>query len=711
MKPHGTRIALSSIAAIAILSGCGARSNHSNVADTAQDPFLWLEEMGGDRLKAFIETHNQKAEGILDSTDFFRSTRERVEAAALSSDKVDTTFSVLEGSVYQVAYSEDYPAGVFRRAPLPEFLSAAGKPRWEVLLDVATAGEDSESPPSLTAFQCKKFSRIRCLLAFSPNGGDATETREFLPDGRSFVADGFHIPLGKQSTGWVDENTVVASVALDEGELLETTYPATLRLVKRGESLDRSKVIYRAPQGSSYLDGYFNKTTGKVNITLYPTFFEMEDFTYDPATGTLASLGLPKGCQLITQTGETIVFQTQAPVTVGGAEIPMGSLVALRGGRPEVLFRPSATEFLGDYWSGAFTSNEKMLAAVSLDNVNPRLRLWDLSGERPQLVGSSAAPTGTNVLMLGSTGDEAREFFMTVEGVSQALSLKLIQADGRGGIHLRDVASSSQDIDANQFVTEQLFATSRDGTRVPYFVTRKKDLPLNGKTPTLLYGYGGFAVSNTPYYSSTTAIGWLEKGGIYVNSHIRGGGEYGEAWHQAAMLDKRQNSYDDFIAIAEDLVARGITSPANLGIMGGSNGGLLVTAVMVQRPDLFGAVISQVPLTDMYRYPFLGAGQSWTDEYGTIEDGGTVGDAIARYSPYQNLRAGVAYPPLLITTSSADDRVHPSHARKFAAKMEGLGQDVLFHETTDGGHAGADPTSDAIGSLRELSFLWLKLAR
>jgi CHASE1-domain containing sensor protein/acetyl esterase/lipase len=238
-------------------------------------------------------------------------------------------------------------------------------------------------------------------------------------------------------------------------------------------------------------------------------------------------------------------------------------------------------------------------------------------------------------------------------------------------------------------------ATSKDGTKIPYFVVMREDAKRDGNTPTLLYGYGGFEIPMTPSYSGTIGAGWLEWGGAFVLANLRGGGEFGPEWHKAAQREGHQRSFDDFIAVAEDLVKRGITTPRHLGIMGGSNGGLLVGATFVQRPDLFRAVVCQVPLLDMKRYSHLLAGASWMGEYGD-PDKPEDWAFISKYSPYQNVRKDAKYPRVLFTTTTRDDRVHPGHARKMVAKMKAQGHDVLYFEDVEGGHgAGSTPAQQA----------------
>ncbi len=277
-----------------------------------------------------------------------------------------------------------------------------------------------------------------------------------------------------------------------------------------------------------------------------------------------------------------------------------------------------------------------------------------------------------------STNDFGPEALFTYESYLKPTTLYFDAGDDKPVA----IKSLPERFDSSNLVTEQFQAASDDGTMIPYFVTRPKNL--SGPAPTILYGYGGFQLSQLPSYSANFGMLWLTHGGIFVDTNIRGGGEFGPGWHDAALKENHHKAFDDFTAIARDLVKRGLTTPKQLAIMGGSNGGLLVSAVMVQHPELFGAVVCQVPLIDMIRYTQIGAGQSWADEYGDPADPAARA-YILKYSPYQNVKPGVKYPPVLFTTATSDDRVTPVHARKMAAKMEAMGDDVLFFENTDGG--------------------------
>jgi prolyl oligopeptidase len=414
-------------------------------------------------------------------------------------------------------------------------------------------------------------------------------------------------------------------------------------------------------------------------------------------------LPLPLGADLKGAQGRNLIFTLREDWTPpGGAPIAKGSLIAYRvpesgptaaGNSVAVLYRPDARSAIDEVAAG----RDAVYASIYHD-VTGSIQVFHPGGDGVWSHTTLALPTGgsTHIVAANAWGPEAQFRF---ESYTTPTTLYADPGDGTPVA----IKSLPARFDASNLMTEQFFATSQDGTQIPYFVTRRKTL--TGPAPTVLYGYGGFEVSETPSYSPNFGMLWLSRGGVFVVANIRGGGEYGPAWHQAALLQNRQKAYDDFQAVARDVVKRGITTPRQLGIMGGSNGGLLVSANMVQRPDLFGAVVCQVPLIDMIRYTHIGAGASWAAEYGDPARAADR-DWIMKYSPYQNVRAGKSYPPVFFVTATSDDRVTPVHARKMAARMEAQGHEVLFYENTDGGHAAAANHKQA-AEMWALSFVYL----
>ncbi|HPU55148.1 MAG TPA: prolyl oligopeptidase family serine peptidase, partial [Verrucomicrobiota bacterium] len=407
--------------------------------------------------------------------------------------------------------------------------------------------------------------------------------------------------------------------------------------------------------------------------------------------------------------GEHLLLRLRQDWTVGGKTYPAGSLLAanfdayLKGDRNfAMLFEPSPRKSLDD-----FTATKNCLILVELENVRSRpylLRFENGQWTRTPL----PAPEFGTLSIAGIDPEESDDYFMTVTDFLTPSSLYLCRAGEEGREKLKSLPSF---FNADGLEIQQFEATSKDGTRVPYFQVGRKGLRPDGNNPTLLYGYGGFEISLLPNYNAGVGAAWLERGGVYVLANIRGGGEFGPPWHNAARKENRQRAYDDFIAVAEDLIARKVTSPRRLGIQGGSNGGLLMGVMFTQRPDLFGAVVCQVPLLDMRRYHKLLAGPSWMDEYGNPDDPADW-EYIRRFSPYHNVAAGKTYPRILFMTSTRDDRVHPGHARKMVAKMKDLGHDVLYYENIEGGHGGAANNEQrAYMQALAYTFLWRELTR
>jgi prolyl oligopeptidase len=561
----------------------------------------------------------------------------------------------------------------------------------------------------------------RCLLKLSRGGADATVVREFDVEARRFVDGGFTLPEAKSEVEWADADTLYVGTDFGPGSLTDSGYARIIKRWKRGTPLAEATTVFEAKASDVAAWVNVDRTPGyeRTVVGRAIDFYTTDEFLLQP-DGTLRHIDKPADAR-VSFWKDRVVATPRSDWRIGDTLHPKGSLLvgdaqAFLAGKPQLqpLFTPTATRSL-DGW---VTTREHLLVAV-MDNVASRLEEWSPD--------SAAGGTGTawkqravqapfpGALHVQSLHDPllkadplAEDYLLTYTDFVTPESLSL----GHAGNDRRELLKSRPAFfDATGVRVEQAFATSKDGTRVPYFVVWPQGAKADGSNPTLLYGYGGFEVSMQPWYSAAFGTTWYAQGGVLVVANIRGGGEYGPAWHQAAVKANKQHSYDDFIAVAEDLVKRRITSPRHLGIEGGSNGGLLVGAAFTQRPDLFRAVVCQVPLLDMRRYHKLLAGASWMAEYGN-PDVPEEWAWIQAYSPYQNVKAGVQYPHVLFTTSTRDDRVHPGHARKMAAKMLALGQPVLYYENIEGGHGGAaDNAQKADMQALEFSHLWQQLAR
>jgi prolyl oligopeptidase len=670
-------------------------------AAEAADPYLWLEDVHGERAMQWVKAQNARSLPVLQEDPDYQKDYDAILKVLDATDRIP--YGTLEHDyVFNFWQDAQHPKGLWRRTRIADYAQAA--PAWETLLDLDKLAADEHENWVWKGADCSP-SLKRCLLNLSRGGGDAVVVREFDLASRSFVNGGFYLAEAKSDIDWLDEDTVLFGTDFGPGSMTTSGYPRLVKLWKRGAPMGEARLVYEGKDSdvTSAPSVYHGPGTRVAVITRAVDFFSSEYFSAAP-DGTTQKLPLPLGADLKGAQGEHLIFTLRddwAPA--GGARIPKGSLIAYRvaaGGASDagapvtVLFTPDAHSAIDDVATG----RDAVYASVYHD-VTGSIHVFRPAKDGKWSDTEVPLPAGgsTHIVAANAFGPQAQFRF---ESFVTPTTLYADSGDGKAA----PIKSLPARFDASGLKTEQFFATSKDGTRVPYFVTRAGSL--TGPAPTVLYGYGGFEISETPSYSANFGMLWLTRGGVFVVANIRGGGEYGPAWHQAALLQNRQRAYDDFQAVAQDIVRRGITTPRQLGIMGGSNGGLLVSANMVQRPELFGAVVCQVPLIDMIRYTQIGAGASWEAEYG---DPAKPADRawILKYSPYQNVRAATRYPPVLFVTATSDDRVTPVHARKMAARMEEQGHDVLFYENTDGGHAAAADHRQA-AQMWALSFVYLK---
>lgn len=663
----------------------------------ADDPFLWLEEVEGSRALAWVEERNARTLEELEASPVYQPILERTRQILDSQDRIAYP-SILGDRLYNFWQDASHPRGLWRRTTWESYL--AGAPEWEVVLDIDALAEAEGVPWSFGGATCLAPEYRRCLVRLSRGGADAVEVREFDTGTLSFVEEGFRLPEAKLSVSWVDLDSVLVSTDFGEGSLTTSGYPRIAKLWRRGTPLSDATTLFTAPEADvGVWVGGWQREDGRVNVVLHrPGFFETATHVLQGDELVRLDLPLDADPQLV---GDRLVVYLRSPWEVGGSSFPAGSLVHasyaafLEGARDfELLLETGERETV----SGVSATRRHLLVNL-LDNVSGQLRRYAYEDGAWSYETVPAPPMGSIDVTATSPLDD--RYFFTYSGFTQPSTLYLAGAGGEPP----EVRRLPAMFDAEGLVVEQHEATSSDGTQVPYFVVRHSDTQMDGGNPTLLYAYGGFEVAMTPAYSPVSGAAWLERGGVYVLANIRGGGEFGPSWHRSALLANRQRAYDDFLAVAENLIGRGITSPEHLGIMGGSNGGLLVGVALTQRPELFGAVVVQVPLLDMRRYHLLLAGASWMAEYGNPDDPAQWA-FIGRYSPYQNVRRGMEYPRVLFTTTTRDDRVHPGHARKMAAKMESMGYPVLYFENTEGGH-GAGVTSEQRARMQAVTYTYL----
>ncbi len=685
----------------------------ADIAAAQDDPYIWLEEVEGEEALAWVREQNEQTFAALQADPIYNDIYEASLEVYTSQERL-ALGEPRDGFLYNFWQDAEHVQGIWRRAPLEGYL--AGMPEWETLIDLdalnlAEHGPDAEVNWVWDGVDCLAGS-TRCLVSLSLGGLDAETVREFDMETREFVEGGFALAQAKQTAVWVNQDTLLVNTDRGEGTMTTSGYANTVVLWRRGESLDDAAEVFAGDlddvgsfaSSSNTPDGHRNM------IVRAESFFEYHHYLVD-ADGTLTPMPAPfradfKGFHA----GQAIFgLNEDWTVDVGGTEqtFASGALVSysiedLQGdgtlSAVHLIYMPDARSAL----QGAAASGGALYVAVS-ENVVGNVYRATFDGKAWDLQPVALPDNGT--VAIASTDDMEDRVFFSYENFLIPDSLYYAE---NGGTPVQ-VDSLPAWFDADGLVISQQEAVSADGTRVPYFLVHRADMPEDGTTPTILYGYGGFQISQQPFYSGNVGRLWLERGGAYALANIRGGGEFGPSWHQAALFENRQRAFDDFIAIAEHLIDTGVTSPEHLGIQGGSNGGLLVGAVLVQRPDLFGAVVCQVPLLDMLRYHLLLAGASWMGEYGN-PDIPEQHEYIAAYSPYQNLDPEAEYPRVFMYTSTRDDRVHPGHARKFTARMLEQGHEVYYFERIEGGHsAGANLAQSAERVALEYTYFWEQL--
>jgi len=653
-------------------------------ANDQHDPWLWLEDVDSTQALDWVRARNAESEAALTALPGYAPLRARLKTILDSRERIPYA-GHHNGLFYNFWRDADHERGIWRRTTLDEYRKA--EPAWETVLDLDALARAEDENWVWAGVTFLEPHGTHCLVSLSRGGGDAHVVREFDVDALAFVADGFTVPEAKTSVGWIDADTIFVATDFGAGSMTASGYPRIVKAWRRGTPLDAAAPVVEVGEDDLSASAWHDPTPGwqRQFVQRQIDFYTSEMFLRDPASGALTPIDKPLDANAFALRDQLIV-ELRSDWTIDGTTWPQGALLAigfdrfLAGARDfDVLFKPTPTTSLD-----GIAATRTALFLTVLDNVKNRIVEWRRADGHWRLRDVGAPAMGA--LHVSAVDEYASDqVFLTVTDFLTPSSLYLMEA-GRDERTL--LKSMPAFFDAAPYAVTQFAARSPDGTYVPYFVVMRKGAPSDGSNPTLLYGYGGFEVSLSPFYSGTTGTAWLEQGGVYVLANIRGGGEFGPRWHQAALKENRQKAFDDFLAVAQDLIRRGITSPPHLGIMGGSNGGLLVGAALTQRPDLFGAVACQVPLLDMRRYHQLLAGASWVGEYGDPDDPEEWA-YLSRYSPYQNVAADGRYPRVLFTTSTRDDRVHPGHARKMAAKMRDQGHDVLYWENMEGGHAGA----------------------
>ncbi|MDP7039604.1 MAG: prolyl oligopeptidase family serine peptidase [Myxococcota bacterium] len=652
---------------------------------TSKDPFLWLEEIEGEKALNWVHKQNALSLPQFESDPRYGEFLSQADKILNAKDKIPYG-ALRAGYVYNFWQDEKNIRGLWRRT---SFKSYQGKePKWENLLDLDALANKEEENWVYKGVSCLPPTFERCMLRLSRGGTDASVYREFNLKSKTFVKDGFVVPEAKSSVHWIDKDTLLVGTDFGENTLTDSGYPRIVKRWQRGTPLNAAQTIYSGEQKDMGIWPYVihEPRQHQIMILRYKTFYTGESFVLSNNQG-LMKLPIPESAEFKGHFKDHFLFSLREAWQINDNTYPQGALLAFSsqafkqtGALPAI-----HTLLIPDERSSIQRVNEsknKLFVSI-IRNVKGQILEFDFYDKKQQWNSAPVDLPKQGTLSVSSANPFSDEIFVNYEDHITPDKLYSYSSKAKKS---QVIKTLPERFDANNLQVHQYEATSKDGTRIPYFIIHEKNIRLNGKNPTILYGYGGFEISMKPRYSSIAGKLWLERGGVYAIANIRGGGEFGPRWHKGALKEKRQNGFDDFAAVAQDLIARKITSPQKLGIMGGSNGGLLTGVSFTQQPELFGAVVCQVPLLDMLRYNKLLAGASWMAEYGDPDDA-SMGAFIKTYSPYHNVHAQKRYPKVFFVTSTKDDRVHPGHARKMVAKMQALGHDVVYYENTEGGHA------------------------
>nr|WP_314438804.1 prolyl oligopeptidase family serine peptidase [uncultured Brevundimonas sp.] len=673
----------------------------------ATDPYVWLEDVEGERAMEWVRAHNAHSLGVLQGDPRYETLHQQALEIVQSRDRIPSPGFTHDGHIDNFWQDAEHVRGIWRRTTLDSYRTAT--PQWETILDFDALSTAEGANWVYKGATCLQPEERYCLISLSNGGKDAVTLREFDSVERQFVEGGIVLPESKGGADWIDKDTLLVSRDFGPGTLTDSGYPMVVKRLKRGQTLDQAETLFTGEPSDVSVSAYtLRDADGVLKATLINRavdFYSSETWRVEN-DGTLVRLPLPAKSDIDGLVDGRLIVTVKENWTAPSGQVfqtgdvvswPLDAWLADPKTMGQVVLRPTERQSVE-----SIRATRHHLVVALYENVRGSVRVY-----QPGDWSYATLDLPQNVSVgVGSASEKDDRVFVSVTGYLNPSSLWL--ADAATGA-VEQVKSMPAKFDATGMTVDQHEARSADGTMIPYFVVHKAAMPLDGSNPTLLYGYGGFQNSLLPGYSATVGKLWLERGGVYVIANTRGGGEFGPRWHEAALQQNRQRAHEDFQAVALDLIARNITSQPKLGVMGGSQGGLFMGAMLTQRPDLINAAVIQVPLFDMLRFHKLLAGASWIGEYGN-PDIPEQRAWIEQYSPYQNLRAGQPYPEVFIHTSTKDDRVHPGHARKAAARLEELGYPVLFYENVDGGHAaGANLRETARRLALEYTYLSRRL--
>ena len=698
------------VAALACIAAVTSAAPIAHAETPPADPFIWLEDVSSPRAMDWVHAENAKTLNVLQGDARFAGLYGDALKLAQAKDRI--AYPELMGDqVYNFWRDQAHVRGVWRRTSKADYATA--EPHWTTVLDLDALATAEHANWVFKGADCLAPDYRRCLIHLSDGGEDAVTVREFDLTSRAFVPGGFVSPHSKQSLDWLDPDTLVIARDWGPGTMTASGYPFVVKLLKRGQALDKASQVFIGQPSDVEVDvSVLRDGQGHKLPLIEQALDAFHTRAFEITHGHPLQLALPEKATPRGLIHDKLVFTIEQDWRLQGADYKAGALLITSLGdilpgasaRPpmpgHLIFAPGPRQSIDQV---AVTANR--IEAAIYDNVRGKLVVFDDAGEGGWT--RSALPVDPDsAVSVVSAGDTDDTLYYNVDGF--LAPTRLYQADAATSTS-QEVRALTPRFDASNDTVEQFESTSSDGTEIPYFIIHPKGMKLDGSNPTILYGYGGFGVSETPFYSGNMGKLWLEKGGVFVLANIRGGGEFGPAWHDAGLKTHRQLIYDDFASVANDLIARGITSPRRLGIQGGSNGGLLMGVELTEHPDLWRAVDIQVPLLDMLRYEQIAAGASWVGEYGSVSNPDEAA-FLAKISPYNNLKPGVAYPEVFVWSTTKDDRVGPQHARKFAAKLAAMGVPYFFYEVTEGGHgAGANQDESARTTALEMTYFIRKL--
>lgn len=676
---------------MAVVAGSMMAGATAAAQDSTDDPYVWLEDVNGARALEWVRAENARTLGVFQADPRYQTFYRRALEVLEAQDRIPLVV-FRRGELYNFWQDATHVKGIVRRTGAASYRTAT--PQWETVLDIDALAKAEGKSWVYQGMQCLAPEEKRCLVTLSEGGRDAGVLREFDLSTRNFIGDGFSLPEGKQDAAWIDADTLLVARDWGAGTMTESGYPLVVKRLKRGQGLAQAQEVYRGEMSDvGTFPFVLRDAAGRTHAQLALralTTFEQQVSVLDGATP--VALDIPRRSQIVGVVDGRVIVSLQEAWQSKGRSFPVDALISYdlaewkrspNKAQPSLVWAPANRQTL---ISSGISKNQLLL--VLLDNVRGRATAMNFANgawsAKP-----IALPANATVQLISAAERSDQAMFQVADFLNPS---SLYLYDGADG-EVQRIKATPPRFDASKSAVTQYEAVAKDGARIPYFVVHPKGMKLDGSTPTLLNGYGGFQVPQLPVYSAALGRLWLEQGNAFVMANIRGGGEFGPSWHQTAIRETKQRTWDDFIAVAEDVVRRGISSPRRLGVIGGSQGGLLVGTAITQRPELFNSATVQVPLFDMLRYHLIGAGSSWTGEYG---DPRVPAERkwLEAYSPYQKLVAGKRFPTPFYITSTADDRVTPVHARKAAARMKEIGAPYFYFENLEGGHAAAANNSE-----------------